>query len=104
MKEKAVEATAKYEKFAASARGYHTKKIERGVFGETSKIREEYEEFVDATEQGVSVMQLVELADLFGAIEGWLQKYHPNVTLEQLVRMKDLTKRAFEDGTRKARS
>ncbi len=80
--------------------GYHVTKIERGEIGEISKIREEFEEFLDATKQDVAVMQLVELSDLLGAIEAWLEKYHPNVTLNQLARMKDLTRRAFKNGYR----
>lgn len=83
--------------------GYHRVKIKRGKYGEFSKIEEEFHEFMDATQQNVAVMQLVELSDLFGAIEGWLEKYHPNVTLDQLCKMKDLTKRAFKSGHRKSR-
>jgi len=82
--------------------GYHTRKIERGVFGETSKIREEYEEFCDAVAQGNPVMKLVELCDLIGAIEGYVINRH-NITLEELIVMKNATKSAFEEGERKSR-
>lgn len=79
--------------------GYHIRKIERGVFGGVSKIREEYEEFCDAVEQSNPVMKLIELSDLIGAIEAYVEKRH-NITLEDLIRMKNATKSAFEDGTR----
>lgn len=46
--------------------GYHTRKIEKGVVGEASKIREEFEEFMDAVEQNNRVMELVELSDMVG--------------------------------------
>ena len=82
--------------------GYHRKLITKGVFGEFSKIEEEFAELQDAREQGVKIMELVELADLLGAIEGYLQqKYH--LSLSDLEQMKDLTKKAFQDGTRQAR-
>lgn len=83
--------------------GYHLKDIPRGQFGEASKIAEETAEFIDAVEQQVSVMALVELSDLIGAIRGYLHKHHPQTTLDDLVRMADVTQRAFEDGTRKSR-
>lgn len=94
-----------YERVNAAnpPRGYHVTDIKRGSFGEVSKIEEEFQEFMDATKQGVTVMQLVELSDMLGAIEGWLERYHPNVTLNQLCKMKDVTKRAFKNGHRKSR-
>lgn len=78
---------------------YHIRNIERGEFGEASKIREEFEEFEDSMEQDNPVMGLVELADMIGAIEAFTLK-HYNVSLDDLLVMKDATKRAFEDGTR----
>ena len=47
-------------------------------------------------------MLLVELSDLLGAIEGYCEKH--NMKLEDLIKMKEATKRAFNDGTRKARN
>ncbi|MBV9125625.1 MAG: hypothetical protein JO112_19930 [Planctomycetes bacterium] len=82
--------------------GYHKREIVRGVYGEVSKIFEEVEEFRDSLAQGNPVMALVELSDLLGAVEGWLEQYHPNVSLNELCKMKDATKRAFQDGTRKS--
>lgn len=81
--------------------GYHLRKINKGVYGESSKITEEYEEFLDAEERGAKLMELVELSDLIGAIQGYLHKYHPSIRLEDLQYMAELTKSAFEEGQRK---
>ena len=62
--------------------GYHLREIKRGVFGEVSKITEEYEEFLESLEQKNPVMALVELSELA---------------------LKDATKRAFESGHRTAK-
>ncbi len=82
--------------------GYHINKIERGEFGEFSKIKEEFLEAEDALEQDNKVMLLTEMSDMIGAIESYCLKYH-NITLENLITMKNATKRAFEDGTRSKR-
>lgn len=83
--------------------GYHIKEIPQGVFGNPSKIKEEVEEFFDAVDQGNPVMALTELSDLLGAIEGWLVKNHPSVTLNDILKMKDATDRAFAHGVRRPR-
>lgn len=83
--------------------GYHKTKIERGVFGETSKIREEVEELLDAERQGVKLMELQELSDIIGAVQGYLVKHHPGITLQDLIKMAQVTNRAFEVGERNAR-
>lgn len=77
---------------------YHLKKIEKGVLGEFSKIREEFEEAQDALEQNNPLMCLCELSDLLGAIEAYTNKY--NMSIEDLLTMKDATKRAFQNGRR----
>lgn len=82
--------------------GYHLSKIERGTFGEFSKIKEEFLEAEDALSQGNKVMELIELSDLIGAIEAYCSKY--NITLQDLITMKEATGRAFSDGTRTARN
>lgn len=79
---------------------YHLAKIPRGVFGEVSKIYEEVAELNDATGQGAKIMALCECADIIGAVEGYLEKHHPGVTLADVLQMKDLTKRAFQSGAR----
>lgn len=78
---------------------YHTREIPRGVFGDASKILEEIEEFTDALEQENPVLQLCELADVIGAIEGFVV-YKFNITLDDLIKMKNLNKKAFENGYR----
>lgn len=79
--------------------GYHIKKIEKGVLGEFSKIQEEFEELLDAHEQKNSVLEICELADLLGTIEAYAKKW--NLSLGDLNKMKESTKKAFEDGSRK---
>lgn len=81
--------------------GYHRKKITCGEYGEVSKIQEEYEEFIDAIEQDNKIMALCELSDLIGAIEGYVAHWYPSLNLEYVLKMKDATKNAFLDGTRK---
>lgn len=77
---------------------YHKVKIEKGVLGEFSKIREEFEELQDAVSQDHPVLEICELADLIGAIELYAEKY--NLSLEDLIKMKDSNKNAFLSGKR----
>lgn len=79
--------------------GYHIGKINKGEFGKFSKIQEEYEEARDALTQNNPIMVLLELSDLIGAIEGYAKTY--GMTLDDVMKMKDATHRAFTDGTRK---
>lgn len=81
--------------------GYHLTKIKKGKYGNISKIQEELDELKDAKEQGSSIMELVELSDLVGAIEGYLEENHPNTSLNDLIIMNKITKRAFGVGDRK---
>ena len=80
--------------------GYHLREIDRGVLGEASKVREEVEEFLDAVDQGVSIMALVELSDLMGAVKAYLDRHHPGMELSDLIAMSDVTARAFKNGRR----
>ena len=82
---------------------YHNNEIPKGILGEFSKIREEFLEAEDAIEQNNSVMLLVELSDLIGAIESYCEKNH-NITLKNLITMNNATKKAFNDGTRTTRA
>lgn len=84
-----------------SSYGYHVSSIERGEFGELSKIKEELEEAIDAENQDSNIMILVELSDLYGAIQGYLEKHHPNTTMRDLEKMSNITQRAFKNGRRK---
>lgn len=79
--------------------GYHLKEIERGSFGDFSKIREELEEAEDAIEQKSVIMELVELSDLYGALQEYIRKQH-NLSMEDLKIMSDITQRAFRNGRR----
>ena len=81
--------------------GYHKSLIERGKYGDASKVIEECMEFKDAVEQGCKLLQLIELSDLLGAVEGYLKKHHPTMTMSDLHQMSQLTKSAFEEGSRK---
>jgi phosphoribosyl-ATP pyrophosphohydrolase len=79
--------------------GYHTREIKKGQLGEFSKIREEIEELLDAHQQNIKMLELCELCDLLGAIEAYVAKN--NLTLNDLIQMKELTKSAFQEGHRK---
>lgn len=80
--------------------GYHLNEIPKGEIGESSKILEEVLELQDAEAQDAKIMALVELSDLIGAIALYLEKHHPDTTLNDLVTMSKITKRAFENGYR----
>lgn len=80
--------------------GYHNNIIKRGEVGELSKIFEEIEEVKDANEQGVELMVLLELSDVIGAIELYLEKHHPSLSLEDILKMSSITQRAFTNGGR----
>lgn len=80
--------------------GYHINKIEKGILGESSKILEEVFELQDAESQGVKIMQLVELSDLVGAIDIYLKNNFPDISFEDLLKMSQVTQRAFENGRR----
>lgn len=79
--------------------GYHKRKIVRGTLGEISKVQEEVDEFIDAKEQGIIIMEMLELSDIFGALEALAHTY--DLSIDDLKKMSDATKEAFEDGTRK---
>lgn len=80
--------------------GYHKREIPKGKLGEISKINEEFQEFNDAIDQDNPIMALLELSDMIGAIEAYTRKVY-NISLSDLIRMKDATKSAFESGHRK---
>jgi kynurenine formamidase len=81
----------------------HKREIPRGKTGEFSKITEEYHEALDAFEQGNIVMLLIEFSDLFGAVEKFLEKYHPSISIEQIVRQAKATNELFKRGVREDR-
>jgi hypothetical protein len=81
--------------------GYHTREIDKGEYGEVSKIREEWEEFLDAHQQGARVLELCELADMYGAMAGYVEKHFPGTTMFDVILMADMTRSAFKEGSRK---
>jgi len=81
--------------------GYHLREIKKGEYGEISKIEEELDELKEALEQDNMIMAMCELSDVYGALDGYLEKYFPELTMEDLKTMSEATKRAFGDGTRK---
>ncbi len=81
--------------------GYHIANIQKGVLGEISKIQEELDELKDANSQQAKIMELCELADILGAIKAYLQNHHPNFTIEDCIKMANLTESAFREGRRK---
>jgi len=80
--------------------GYHLYDIPKGEIGEISKIKEEILELEDANKQGCKIMALVELSDLYGSIELYLEKHFPDIKMEDLKKMSEVTQRAFKNGRR----
>lgn len=78
--------------------GYHLTDIPKGELGELSKIREELLELQDAEMQECKVMQMVELSDLYGAVEAYASKL--GLSMQDLKSFSDITKRAFRNGRR----
>lgn len=82
--------------------GYHLIEIPKGKFGELSKIEEEVAELKDAYCQNNPIMALVELADLYCAMEEFLKnKFNNVIKMEDLKIHADATRRAFKSGIRK---
>lgn len=80
--------------------GYHLAEIQKRRFGSFGKIQEEVEEALDAHRQGSHIMMLIELSDLYGAIEGFLKENYPGFKMEDLKKFSGITRRAFENGHR----
>lgn len=80
--------------------GYHLRKIKKGQVGEVSKIIEEANELLDAHEQGIKIMALVELSDLYGAMARYIEKHHPDMSMKDIKGMHQVTRRAFDNGRR----
>jgi len=79
--------------------GYHINKIEKGIIGEFSKIKEEFQELEDAFNQKDKVLQICELTDLIGAIELYASVKF-KLTIEDLKKFSDKTQQAFKKGIR----
>ena len=88
-----------YQKYRTMAEyGYHTKEIKKGILGEFSKIREEFEELEDAYLQHDTIMTICECSDLIGAIKHYVNKY--NISLRDLISFNEKTEEAFKIGKR----
>lgn len=80
--------------------GYHKRAIViEGTYGEVSKIEEELDELKEAFEQDNKILALVEIADLYGALEAVALKL--GVNMEDVAKMAAATKRAFQSGERR---
>ena len=95
-----VKESAQFDVIRKHMSAYHLKEIIKGQYGEISKIREELEELEDAEEQQNKIMILCELADIIGAIDGYLEKHMKDFKLSDLEAMAMLTKKAFQAGDR----
>lgn len=84
---------------AQAAGGYHIRHIPKGMLGKVSKIREELEELEDAAIQENRILKVVELSDLYGALEHCA--ISEGYDMEDLHKMAQATRRAFETGERK---
>jgi hypothetical protein len=78
---------------------YHLTVIPKGKLGEFSKVEEEFLEAKDAVAQNNPLMALQECSDLIGAIEAYALKF--NLSLGDIIAMKNATQRAFNSGHRK---
>lgn len=81
-------------------KGYHEAIIPKVPAGSFLKILEETEEAKDAYLTKNPIMLLVELADLYGATELFLEKEFPGMDMKHLQKMHQVTKRAFQHGRR----
>lgn len=77
---------------------YHLKKIKKGTLGKISKVQEEIEEYRDAKKQKCKIVQELELADIYGALEAVAHSH--GLKMKDLKKMSQLIKRAFESGDR----
>lgn len=77
-------------------RKYHLDNILKGVLGESSKILEEVLELQDSEKQECKIMALLEVSDILGAIEQYVKKHFPGITMEDVKKMSDITQRSFK--------
>lgn len=73
---------------------FHLRKINKGIYGELSKISEELEEAYDAQERDHKLMLMFELSDIIGAVAGVAEKY--NFSLDDLVKFAKLRSEVFK--------
>ena len=63
---------------------------------DAQKMKQEYE---DALNQDCKIMAMVELSDIYGALEALAENY--NLSMQDLATFSNITKRAFINGVRK---
>jgi hypothetical protein len=80
--------------------GYHLVPIRKGVLGELSKVQEELDELSDGFAQKDRILMSVEVADLYGALELFVEKHLPGLTMEDVAKFSATTRRAFTNGRR----
>jgi hypothetical protein len=82
--------------------GYHLTNIPKGILGDWSKVEEEYAECIDSMKQKNKLMALVEISDLLGALDAYVRKQsNESLTLDDILKMTEATKKAFISGARK---
>lgn len=81
-------------------KGYHDRIIPKVPAGSFLKILEETEEAQDAYLSNNKIMLLVELADIYGAMELFLEKDFHGISMGDIKKMNEVTKRAFQNGRR----
>jgi len=80
--------------------GYHDMIIPKQPIGTLGKILEEVDELTDCCLSENKIMGLMELSDLYGAIDMYLQYNLPTITMDDLAKMNQITKRVFQNGVR----
>lgn len=80
--------------------GFHIKNIEKGILGDSSKILEEINELIDAENQDLKILVLWELSDVIGAINLYLLKHFPGISLQDLIKMSIKNSELFKEGVR----
>ena len=80
--------------------GYHERTIPKTLPGSFFKILEETEEAKDAYLNKNPIMLLCELADLYGAMELFLEQNYSGVNMDDIKKMQQVTRRAFKNGRR----
>jgi hypothetical protein len=73
-------------------------KQNRGVYGQFSKLEEEFAEMKEAYENSDSIALLTESSDFIGALEEFIEKQFPPLTLNDLILHSNNKKKAYAEG------
>lgn len=63
----------------------HKVPVVKGILGDLSKIQEELDELKDAVAQHNNIIIYTELADLYGAIEMFVNEHCPRITMMDII-------------------